>query len=70
MRASALLSAMALAVSTFAAAPVLAQTQDRNVCYIFTESRPDPAPPTLLRLNIQSHSRLNAPTASAPAQFT
>ena len=67
MRSSALLSAMALAVSTFAAAPVLAQTQDRNVCYIFSEGG---GSPTLLRLNVQSHSKLNAPAAGAPGQFT
>jgi len=64
MRSSALLSAMALAVSTLAAAPALAQTQDRNVCYFYQES------PIALRLNIQSHSRLSFPTADAPAQFT
>jgi len=68
MRTSTLLMAMALAAPASVVTPALADTQDKSVCYVYA---PNPgAPQQILRLNIQSHSRLNAATADAPAQFT
>lgn len=68
MRTSTLLMAMALAASAAAVTPALAEPQDKSVCYVYAAN--PGAPQQILRLNIQSHSKLNAPTADAPAQFT